>query len=314
MCVIYSYSLRIISVQLVGRRTLVYISCFRYPHLNKCLKCYWCPLNYVTLSSEKIKQNTTMAPVKLKCEVPGCDKETLEVETDVAIKQLQLHHTQFHSLTRKPDKPKLPKLNMSGGAVEDTDYDRFVFQFEQYKQLAGIASNAQEIYHILYNTYGRALTNQLEAQHLVNIRRLVVRQRNTMAAVMSFLKMTQDSDQAILNFIAQLKAAARLCDFKTKCECGNDVDFTDILVLYKIVAGVSDMELQEDLLTKADLTLTKAEKMAVAKESARFSQASMSGDSHLTIRSTSKQLKSGDNPKSCKFCGASKPHKDRKKE
>ena len=40
----------------------------------------------MTLSSEKIKQNTTMAPVKLKCEVPGCDKETLEGETDVAIK------------------------------------------------------------------------------------------------------------------------------------------------------------------------------------------------------------------------------------
>jgi hypothetical protein len=70
-----------------------------------------CPLNYVTLSSEKIKKTTTMATVKLKCEVPGCDKETLEAETDVAIKMLQLCHTQVHSLTRKPDKPKHPKLN-----------------------------------------------------------------------------------------------------------------------------------------------------------------------------------------------------------
>ena len=75
----------------------------------------------------------------------------------------------------------------------------------------------------------------------------MVRQRNTMAAVMAVLKMTQDSDQAILNFIAQLKAAARFCDFKTKCDCGKTVDFTDILILYKIVAVVSDMELQEDI-------------------------------------------------------------------
>ena len=41
--------------------------------------------------------------------------------------------------------------------------------------------------------------------------------------------------------------------------------------------GVSDMELQEELLTKADLTLATAEKLAVAKESAKFSQAAMTG-------------------------------------
>jgi hypothetical protein len=142
------------------------------------------------------------------------------------------------------------------------------------------------VYNILFATYGRGLTTQTEQQLQVNIRRLVVRQHNAMAAVMSVLKMGQDSDQPVLNFIAQLKAAARLCEFTTKCVCGEDTDFTDNLVLYKLVAGVSDMELQEELLKKTYLTLAEAEKMAVAKESVKFSQDAMSGETTSATNSS----------------------------
>ena len=38
------------------------------------------------------------------------------------------------------------------------------------------------------------------------------------------------------------------------------------------------MELQEEILTKADIILPTAEKLAVAKESTKFSQAAMSGE------------------------------------
>ena len=60
-----------------------------------------------------------------------------------------------------------------------------------------------------------------------------------------------------------------------KCKC---TDFTDLIVLYKLVVGVSDMELLEELLTEADLTIESDEKKAVAKESAKYSQAAMSGE------------------------------------
>ena len=125
-----------------------------------------------------------MAPVTLRCEVPGCQQEMLEAEPSVAIKFLEMHHTQVHSHARKTDKPKCPKLPMTGDAMEDTEFDRFAFMFEQYKQVAGIATNAPShlleclcpaIYHILYNTYGRALTDQSEKQLFTNIKRLVVR-------------------------------------------------------------------------------------------------------------------------------------------
>ena len=48
--------------------------------------------------------------------------------------------------------------------------------------------------------------------------------------------MHQDSDQPILSYIAQIKAAARQCSFKVKCTCTTTVkckctDFTDHMVL-----------------------------------------------------------------------------------
>ena len=55
---------------------------------------------------------------------------------------------------------------------------------------------------------------------------------------MKVLSLNQDSDQAILNFIAQLQATARQCNFKVTCACRKENDFTDSIILYKFVAGV----------------------------------------------------------------------------
>ena len=207
-----------------------------------------------------------------------------------------------------------------------TEWEQFVFRYEQYKTLAGVTRDSSshlleclspEVYSVLFSTYGREISSQTEADLLGNIKRLVVRQRNTMASIMAVLRMSQDSDQAILNYIAQLRAAARQCDFKLKCGCGKDNDFTESIILYKLVAGVSDMELQEELLTKADLTLATAEKLAVAKESAKFSQAAMTGEGISGLKSSYKRTKSddkSDSKKGCSYCGGPKQHSDSKKE
>ena len=76
-----------------------------------------------------------------------------------------------------------------------------------------------EVNRLLLGTYGRDNTAQTENTLLANIKRLVVRQRNTMASIMAVLCMSQDSDQSVLNYIAQLRVMARQCDFKSKCEC-----------------------------------------------------------------------------------------------
>jgi hypothetical protein len=55
-----------------------------------------------------------------------------------------------------------------------------------------------------------------------------------MASVMAFLQMKQDFGQPVLTFIAQLKAAARICNLAVTCPtCKVDVDFT----LYRLIVG-----------------------------------------------------------------------------
>ena len=77
---------------------------------------------------------------------------------------------------------------------------------------------------------------------MASIKRLAVKQRKIVAGVM---EMYQSSDQGVL---------------KVKCEWDKMVDFTENLVLYKLVAGMYEKELQKELLTKAKLTLARQRK------------------------------------------------------
>ena len=185
----------------------------------------------------------------LKGERPGCNKKVEEANVTIAIELLKLHDVQAHSNGNKPEKRRRPDLAMTGDAMEDTEWEQFVFRYEQYKTLAGVTKDSSshlleclssEVYGVLFSTYGREISSQTEAALLENIKRLVVRQRNTMASIMAVLRMSQDSDQAILNYIAQLRAAARQCNFKLQCSCGKDNGFTESIILYKLVAGVSN--------------------------------------------------------------------------
>ena len=55
------------------------------------------------------------------------------------------------------------------------------------------------------------------------------------------------------------------------------------MVLCRLVSGIYDQELQEEMLKKEGLTLKQAEDLGVAKESARSSQADISSESNSKI-------------------------------
>ena len=82
--------------------------------------------------------------VTLKCERPGCDKKVEEADKTIA---LELHDVQAHSIGNKSEKPRRPELAMSGDAVEDTEWEQFVFRYEQYKTLAGVIKDSSS--HLL---------------------------------------------------------------------------------------------------------------------------------------------------------------------
>ena len=82
----------------------------------------------------------------------------------------------------------------------------------------------------------------------------------------------QESDERIVNFVSRVKAKARKCEMSITCSFGRKCDYTDQITLYLLIAGLSDPEIQEELLVIDDITLDKAEQKAVTKESAKYSQ------------------------------------------
>ena len=120
---------------------------------------------------------------------------------------------------------------------------------------------------------------------------------------MEHLGLKQDSDEIILNFISRVKAKARQCDLSIKCMCGKAVDFKDNFTLYMLVAEVNDSEIQKDLLTEEDLTLEAAEKRAIAKESAQYSQSGLAGENVQSLKATYQQEKTDLPNRKCGFCG-----------
>ena len=70
------------------------------------------------------------------------------------------------------------------------------------------------------------------------------------------------------------------------------MDYTDQIILYMmLVAGLKDIETQEDLLSLDDLNLETAATKAVAKEAAKFSQSEMSSEKINRMSSSYRTLK-----------------------
>ena len=241
-----------------------------------------------------------MAEKRWKCFRPGCDYETELMIAATGIEYLKLHSSEVHGLASKPEKPKKPSLEMSGSCVDALQWEAFVHKFTTYKQLAGLTGDAashlldclsKEVYEVIFSTYGAEVSTQAEGELLNNIKRLIVRKKNKLVTVMEMIGLKQESDESILNFISRLKAKARQCSLHMNCSCGESVDYTDQITLYMLVAGMTDSEIQEELLTVDNLTLEDAEKKAVSIESAKFSQSEMTGEKVQRIRSMYKRLK-----------------------
>ena len=263
-----------------------------------------------------------MAPKQWKCLTPGCSYVTEEVEASDGIEFLKLHASQNHGVASKPEKPKKPVLEIVGNTIDMLDWEAFLHKFEVYKKLSGITADAgshlldclsKEVYAVLFSTYGSEISSQDEKALCVNLKRLVVRKQNKLLNIMELLGLKQDSDERILNFISRVKAKARQCDLSIKCKCGTAVDFKDNFTLYMLVSGLNDSEIQEDLLTEEDLTLEGAEKRAIAKESAKYSQSWLAGDNIQRLKSSYQQEKSDPSKRKCRFCGLQE-HKSREKE
>lgn len=235
-----------------------------------------------------------MAPTSHRCSATACTYETPEDALTIADKlaAMTLHTQQAHpqpavqahpqTQGAQSERVKRPVLHLSGQAVEQEEYDHFVYLFDQYKSRLSNPGEGgtllreclgEDVSRILYCTFGTSLSTQTEEQLKTNITKHCVNLQTIQARATELHRLKQEPGQNFQTFLASLKAKARQCEMKLNCSsCNTPNDYSDKVILTLLVKGISDTELQQDLLTEADLTIERCTKMAVARETAKRSQ------------------------------------------
>eukprot|EP00794_Sanderia_malayensis_P002912 gene2912-3364_t len=107
-----------------------------------------------------------------------------------------------------------------------------------------------------------------------SIRRLAVREENTMVARVQLYNMKQDRDETIRSFGARLRGQASLCKFSMPCpECQTPTNYTEDVLCDVLARGLADNEIQLDLLGHKDQEMSFEEvmKFVEAKEAGKRS-------------------------------------------
>ena len=216
------------------------------------------------------------------CPIPDCGYTTPDLDPAI-VAALLTTHSAVHSNVRNTDTATCAKVEKvrrpvitAGSSSEDWSY--FSSRWNDYVQATRVAGHDRIIQLLeccdeqlrkdLTRSHG-SLTTKTEVDILAAIKTLAVRQENTMVARVTLLNMKQDREETIRSYSARLRGQAGVCRYSVKCSgCNNDVDYTDEMVKDAVTRGLSDQDIQLDLLGERnqDMTLEEVLKFVEAKE------------------------------------------------
>ena len=281
----------------------------------------------------------------VQCLVPDCEYETDDLDAVVVAALLTTHAT-VHSavaggnVAAKVEKVKRPTVS-SAGTSEDWTY--FLFRWKDYVEATKVHGKDLVIQLLeccdetlrrdLTRSAGGSLVDITEQDVLQAIYTLAVREENTMVARVALHSMTQDWDETVRSFGARLRGQAGICKFTIPCpHCNQNVDYTEAILRDVLTRGLSDPDIQLDLLgdKNQDITLEQVFKFIEAKEAGKRSasrlldsqgvEATSSAYRKKRNANTIKDNKKLDNKNDpCGYCGRkghgkNAPPKIRKKE
>ena len=246
-----------------------------------------------------------MAPIKLKCTIgDSCPYETQELEFAQANILLESHLKHAHPTQggdtndRKPEKFPRPELSLDSSAEE---WSEFLVTWTQYKEeynLQGaslirqlFASCSNDLRHSLSRTTGGTHFAKTEAQLLELMKQLAVRYQNPAVHVQEFLGLIQHQDEGVRHFLTRLRGVATRCNFVEKCSCNREVSYADSMIRFKMIAGLYDSEIKEDILSSEDKTLDETVKSIEAKESGKIARRTVGASNANPVASVKPVLK-----------------------
>ena len=231
-----------------------------------------------------------MAPVE--CSVPDCDYVTPENLTrELALSHLTLQ-TQAVHLINQPAAPaavvsklkKLPRpvfsLNMTkkDWQSKEIDWNSYIEQTpcsENAKLAELIAACDDSLIQKVRDSGGCNL--HTVPLLLDRIKELAVEKKQAVL-VQEFLSESQARDEEVRQYFSRLRDLATKCDFTVECDrCPNVVSYSDKIIEFKLIGGLSNEQIQDIILTTKDKTwsLKKTVKEIEAQESGKLSRANV---------------------------------------
>ena len=140
-----------------------------------------------------------------------------------------------------------------------------------------VACCSKELQSVLSRNLGCQQFKTEEAVLLKHMEQLAVEFQNPAIYVQEFLDIKQTPDEGIRHFLSRLKGVAKHCEFSVDCVCKNKVSYSDSLVKFKLVSGLLDSEIKEDILGGDEKSLEETVKAIEAKESAKSAKSKLEG-------------------------------------
>ena len=261
----------------------------------------------------------------IRCPIPNCDYITEDVDAGI-VAALLTAHTLTHSQAQgtgsagKAEKVKRPTI-AAGGSSEDWYY--FKIRWQEYVTATKITGQDKILQLLeccdenlrkdLTRSSGGSVTNKSEEQVLSLIQQLAVQAENTMVARVTLHGMRQDRDEPIRAFTARVRGQANICKFVIECpndNCKSNINYTDHVIKDVITRGISDHDIQLDLLGEQnqDMTLDEVVKYIEAKEAGKRSATRLHDSSTDSLHAISQyknkqktELK--EKLEICQYCG-----------
>ena len=254
----------------------------------------------------------------VKCPFPDCAYTTADLDPAIVAALITAHsavHTLAPAKTARVEKVKRPTVTAAGSS-EDWAY--FLSRWNDYVAATKLDGRDKVIQLLeccdeplrrdLTRTTGGNLTDKSVDNVLAAIRKLAVREENTMVARVTLHNMRQDRDESVRNFGARLRGQADICKFVIDCNnCAAKVNYTEAIMRDVLTRGVADPDIQLDLLgdKNQNMSLEEVFQFVEAKEAGKRS-ASRLLDSHAVGAATSykkQQQSSRDTQEACSYCG-----------
>lgn len=252
------------------------------------------------------------------CPIAGCEYQTPDLDAAIVAALLTAHsaiHTSGHAA--KVEKVKRPTVAAAGTSEE---WSYFKSRWSDYVDATKITGKDKVVQLLeccdeplrkdLTRAAGGSLTSKTEDEVLSSIKKLAVREENTMVARVTLHNMRQDRDETVRSFGARLRGQADICKFITACPaCAADVNYTDAIMRDVLTRGIADSEIQLDLLgdQNQNMGLEDIFKFIEAKEAGKRSASSLL-DSHAVETASSsyrkiKQTHMKEKQDMCAYCG-----------